>query len=110
MELKSFITNEKIKKRFVSQFDLVNYAIKLAANMIQTGRSGRVKSDSQNRTMIVLSEILNEKDVLDEIIAHEVEIPEAHREFRDFKKKEAIDDDLSNKAKPRKKPRKIFAE
>ena len=44
-------------KKFKSSFDLVNYAIKLAENMIKTGRDARVKSDVQNRAMLILEEI-----------------------------------------------------
>lgn len=68
MDLKEYITSEKVRKRFKSQFDMVNYAIKLAANMISTGRDCRVKTDSQSRAIQVLNEILNNKDHFDEII------------------------------------------
>ena len=67
MDLKNYITNEKIKKKFVSQFDLVNYAIRLAGNMVATGREPRVKIDSQNRALQILSEILQGQDVFDDI-------------------------------------------
>lgn len=67
-EHKEQITNEKISKRFASQFELVNYAIKLAENMIYTGRDPRVKTDSQNRSLQVVSEISCNKDRIDEII------------------------------------------
>ena len=105
MDLKNYLTNEKVRKKFVSQFDLVNYAIKLAANMIQTGRDSRVKVDSQNRSMHILSEILNDKDHFDEIIVREkdhLEAPIRHQE------REEIQDE--SKAKVRKKPRKILAD
>jgi|GEM_PF-2209669 len=61
------LTNEEVTKKFKSSFDLVNYAITLAENMIQTGRETRVKSDVQNRAMLVLEEIHQGKDHLDEI-------------------------------------------
>lgn len=73
MDLKEYLTNEKVCKKFGSQFELVNYAIKLAANMIMTGRDSRVKIDSQNRAMQVLSEILNDKDSFDELYDYEEE-------------------------------------
>ena len=66
-----YLTNEKIRKKFDSQFDLVNYAIKLAANMIHTGRDSRLKTDSQNRATIILSEIINGKDVFDDVIVRQ---------------------------------------
>lgn len=61
------LTNEKIIKKFVSQFDLVNYAIRLAENMIQTGRDPRVKVESQSRAMQILGEIALGKDTFDEL-------------------------------------------
>lgn len=61
------LTNEKIIKKFVSQFDLVNYAIRLAENMIYSGRDSRVRIDCQNRAMQILGEIALGKDVFDEI-------------------------------------------
>ena len=67
MEFKTPLTNEKVRKKFKSQFDLVNYAIKLAENMIRTGRDCRVRLDSQNRAFQVLSEIVQDKDQFDEI-------------------------------------------
>jgi len=68
MDLKENLTNELIGKKFNSQFELVNYAIKLAENMIYTGRDPRIKTESQNRALQVLTEILNNKDFLDEIL------------------------------------------
>lgn len=61
------LTNEKIIKKFESQFDLVNYAIRLAENMIYSGRDSRVKVDCQNRALQILGEIALGKDVFDEI-------------------------------------------
>jgi len=77
MEHKDQLTNEKIAKKFNSLFELVNYAIKLAENMIHTGRDTRVKIDSQNRSLQVLSEIVNDKDRFDEIIEDEIDEQEA---------------------------------
>jgi len=115
VELKNFLTNEKIKKRFVSQFDLVTYAIKLATNMIQTGRDSRVKCDSQNRTMHVLTEILNGKDQLDLIIEDEPEQldnKDYHKNSnKDYhKNSEQAEEESTGKTRLRKKPRKILAE
>lgn len=67
MEPKGYLTNEKISSKFKSLFDLVNYAIKLAENMIETGRDTRVRTDVQNRSMQILSEIVQGKDVFDDI-------------------------------------------
>lgn len=61
------LTNEEIRKKFKSSFELVNYAIKLAENMINTGRDARVKSDVQNRALLILEEIQEGRDQFDEI-------------------------------------------
>lgn len=105
MDLKDFLTNEKVANKFKkSQFDLVNYAICLAENMIKTGRDSRVRTDSQNRAMQILSEILNDKDQLDEI----VEQPELEEGERYSSYKESAS--LSEKGAERKKNRKILAD
>lgn len=67
MEEKDRFTNEELAGKFKSNFDLVNYAIKLAENMIRTGRDARIKSDVQNRALLVLEEIVQGKDYFDEI-------------------------------------------
>jgi hypothetical protein len=64
---KIHLTNEEMKGKFKSSFELVNYAIKLAENMIKSGRDARVKSDIQNRAMLILEEIHEGKDVFDEL-------------------------------------------
>ena len=101
---KDTLTNEKIRAKFTSQFELVGYAIKLAENMIKTGRGSRVKTESQNKALQILAEIASGKDVFDDI-------PDAStaylsdmqaREPREFKEKESKE---SGKAK---KPRKIL--
>jgi len=99
MDLKEYLTNEKVSKRFNSQFELVTYAIKLAANMIQSGRESRVKIDSQNRAMQILNEILNNKDQFDEIIETPVQGSEHSGE-----------EAPAPKATERKKNRKILME
>ena len=61
------LTNEILAKKFKNNFELVNYAIKLAENMIKTGRESRVKSDTQNRAMLILQEINEGKDQFDHV-------------------------------------------
>ena len=73
------LTTEKIKTRFKSQFDLVGYAIRLAENMIRTGREPRVKDDVQNKAMLILAEISQGKDQFDEIVPEQ----ENNDSFRD---------------------------
>lgn len=114
MDLKDYLTNEKVRKKFTSQFDLVNYAIKLATNMIMTGRDSRVKIDSQNRAMQVISEILNGKDQFDEIIVREEE-PANGAVYRNQSRekhsgREEDERDAAPKLKERKKARKILVE
>jgi DNA-directed RNA polymerase subunit omega len=103
MEYKDQLTNEKIRKKFVSQFELVNYAIKLAENMIQSGRDPRVKIESQNRSLQVLSEILNDKDRFDEIIYAEEEAPR-----QEYKRND--ESNFKEKNSDRKRSRKVLAE
>jgi len=67
MEHQEDLTNEQIKKKFKSQFELVGYAIKLAENMIQSGRGPRVKSDSQNVAIHILDEIKSGLDKFEDI-------------------------------------------
>ncbi len=62
------LTNQEISKRFVNQFDLVNYAIKLTENMIRSGRAPRVKVDVDNPVVQVLAEIEAGKDKFEDII------------------------------------------
>jgi hypothetical protein len=64
---KTYFTNENLSKKFKNNFELVNYAIQLAENMIKTGRDARVRSDLQNRAMLILEEINEGKDQFDEI-------------------------------------------
>ena len=100
MEHQDQLTNEKIRKKFASQFELVNYAIKLAENMIQTGRDARVKIDSQNRSLQVVSEILCDKDRFDEIIIVDEDLNDSKR----------YEDDSASEKSERKKSRKALAE
>ncbi|MBS4170869.1 MULTISPECIES: hypothetical protein [unclassified Neochlamydia] len=62
------ITNEALKKKFKNQFEMVGYAISLAENMILTGRDPRVKSDTQNRALQILEEIVAGKDHLEPVV------------------------------------------
>ena len=64
---KEDLTNEKLSTQFTNQFDLVNYAIKLAENLIRTGRAPRVKVDVENPVIQILAEIEEGEDQLEEI-------------------------------------------
>lgn len=108
MEKKDAFTNEKLSKKFVSQFDLVNYAIRLAENMIKTGRDPRVKMESQNRAMQILAEITQDKDQFDEI-------PENNIEFEDNTQRHSNAEErgtsfFTQKSAEKRKARKLFGE
>lgn len=64
MEQKDALTNEKLNKKFKSQFDLVEHAIRLVDNMVKSGRSPRIKLDIQNPAVIALEEIVQGRDAL----------------------------------------------
>jgi hypothetical protein len=69
MDSKEYLTNEQISKRFSkNQFDLVNYAIKLAENAIKAGREPVLKLDSQNMASLILAEIATNQDKFVELI------------------------------------------
>lgn len=75
MKAKPQLTNEKISKKFRNQFDLVNYAIQIANEMVISGRKPRVKSETENTALNVIAEIMSDKDKLDaEINTTDVEI------------------------------------
>lgn len=71
MDIIDNLTNEQIGKNFNNQFDLVNYAIKLATNMIQTGREPRVKMSTENPALLILEEIAEGKDTFVEVTSRE---------------------------------------
>lgn len=64
---RSGLTIEKLGKKFDSHFELVNYAIDLAKNLVSTGRNCRVSTTVQNPAFWVLLEIAEGKDIFDEI-------------------------------------------
>jgi hypothetical protein len=73
MASKDRLTTERLKKKFNSPFDLVNYSIKLAKDMIYTGRGCRVDTTVGNKAYQVLLEIAEDKDYLTEIVNDEYE-------------------------------------
>ena len=59
------LTTESLKVNAKSAFDLVNYAILLAKDMMATGRESRVHTSySQNTAYLILAEIGHHKDYL----------------------------------------------
>lgn len=62
MDVKDLLTNEKLTRRFSSLFELVNYSIRIAEELIKSGRDPRVRTEIQNPMYRVLLEILNDRD------------------------------------------------
>lgn len=62
MEIDQNLTNETIKKRFGSQFELVGYLIKQARGMIRSGRGPTVRVATDNPAVIVVEEVLEGRD------------------------------------------------
>jgi hypothetical protein len=56
------LTNEHLKKQFTSSFELVNYAISQAKDMIKSDRPCRVSTPINNRAFQILLEIGDNKD------------------------------------------------
>lgn len=70
MDKKVHLTNEFLAKKYKNNFDLVLHAIQMAEQMIKSGRGPRVKTQTENKAMIVIEEIAEGRDSLDEIIAN----------------------------------------
>lgn len=87
-ESKDSVTSEALAKKFQSHFDLVNHAIKMAENMILTGREPRVRHEviGLNSASIVLEEIMQGKDYLEEILDDEEEEEEEKGKHRSTSK------------------------
>lgn len=99
------LTNEQVKKRFKNQFELVGYAIKLAENMIRTGRASRITSESQNPAMLTLGEIEAGVDHFDEIpveVDHSFQVSERITELKN--------EEAPSKPTERKRARKILVD
>lgn len=74
---KERLTNEKLRQKSKSQFELVNYAIKLAEHFIKSGREPQVHSGLKNPALQVLAEIAANQDCLEDLpeIVYEEEMP-----------------------------------
>lgn len=109
MENQEDLTNETVKKKFKSQFELVGHAIKLAANMIKTGRGPRLKSESQNVAVNILDEIKAGVDKFEDIpkeVKQEVETFYS----KNGDKKDSYKNDSNSKSSERKRTRKILVD
>lgn len=100
--LKDHITNEELGKKFNSQFELVNYAMKLAENMILTGRRALPygSPDALNPATAAIIEIATGTDRFDEIIDDDDE--EDNRYMDNPRPKKNNDDVDGGKKKSRK--------
>lgn len=73
MDIENSLTNENIKSKFKSQFELVNYSILMAEQLIRSGRAPRVDIDNLNPAVVVVEEIEEGEDTLEPIAALPVE-------------------------------------
>lgn len=105
MEKNEFLTNESIRKKFKSQFELVNYAIKLSEQMIHSGRSPMIDTESENTAVIIIEEINEGKDTFDEHILVSKEIIAEPQSL----KNDAAASPAPVKAVEKKKTRRILA-
>lgn len=106
---RQILTNEKFRTKFSSQFDLVNYAIKLTENMIRSGRQPRVKTDVQNPALHALEEIYEGKDQIDDI--SEMPPKEVHQVIHNIQEETASENIKKKSLRPleKKKTRKIIS-
>lgn len=58
-------TCETLKVKYTNLFDLVNYSIEVAKNIIETERDPKVKSSIKNPSYNALEEIANNVDVIE---------------------------------------------
>lgn len=56
------LTNEKLLKRFKSQFELVDHAIEVAKHIVISGKESRGKADNQNIALDVIEDLHDHAD------------------------------------------------
>lgn len=66
MEFDTSLTNEEIKKRFDSQFDLVNHLIHRAQDIIASGRGVSIDADSDNIAVNVVADTVSGREYQEE--------------------------------------------
>lgn len=104
MEKKELLTNESIRKKFKSQFELVNYAIELSEQMIVSGRSPMVTTENENVAVVIIKEIESGKDKFDDHVFVSKEIIKEPQTLND-----SIDALSPVKPQEKKKARRILA-
>lgn len=77
MDRRKKLTNEIVTKKFQNQFDLVNYAISIAADIIHTGRATQADFWTENPALQALDEIETGHDKIEKV----VEVEEEEEEF-----------------------------
>jgi hypothetical protein len=97
--MKETLTNEKLRNRFPNLFELVDYAIDLVDNMVQSGRGPRVRINNENPAVIVLEEISEGKDVIDPLPA----APVAVETLSVYSTTQSFDDESEAVKQPEKK-------
>ncbi len=83
MDRKKSLTNEHLLKRFKSQFDIVNYAIKRAQSMVLSGREPLAAMDTHNSAYQVLVEISTGRDTFDVFDSFNLDEEEEDEEDKD---------------------------
>ena len=78
--MKKKLTKEELIQRFNSPFDLVNYSIKIAKGMINSGNLPTESFDGENVATLILNYILEEKDQID-LSTQEKQEPQQARVF-----------------------------
>lgn len=95
-------TNEKLSKRFKSNFELVNYAIHLAEDRIRAGRDAHEISN-ENLVISVVKDLVTGKEILVPVMVVKEKI-EAFKPERENSRHH----DLAPVEKPKKGKRKII--
>jgi len=88
MYAKNRLTNEPLRKKTTSSYELVNYAIRLAKNMIEVEREARVSAPGIiNTSYLILEEIIQSKDAFEEPRPKLEELPQPKEESESEEKK-----------------------
>lgn len=87
------LTNERLRNMFDNQFELVNYAIKMAEHFIKSGREPFVHQDTQNLASQILEVIESGKDRFREMPNEETFIAEVESVFLGTDSDEEDDDE-----------------
>ena len=88
MYLKNRLTNEPLRKKEQSSYELVNYAIRLAKNMLEVERESHISAPGIiNPAYLILEEIIQGKDAFEEPRPKEALAPAPKEEIEPEEKK-----------------------